>query len=213
MTESCRSSYVAGCFLVAVAIAALRPAASVAAGSDLLPAPRASYTAETTLTYGGDTLEMQTQHRGSWERQEFLIDELTQVTILRPDRNRAYVMFLESRQLFEVAYGEAALLPDIDTLRTFETKKLSDTEVDGEAVAHFQVFQHTEDAQDGKEEQASDDEPAVLDLWATADGIIMRAEGEILVDGYREPLQLMRRNVRRQVLDPDLFEPALPVAP
>ncbi len=211
MTASCRSPNLAGCLLIAVALTVLRPAA--AAEPALLPVPQASYSAETTLTYGGDTLEMQTQHRGGWERQEFQINDLTQVTILRPDRNRAYVMFLESRQLFEVPYGEAALLPHIETLRALETEKLSDTEVDGEAVVHFQVFQRLEGAEEDQDEKESNRDPVVLDLWVTDDGIIMRAEGEILVDGYREPLQLMRRNVRRQTLGADLFEPALPTEP
>ena len=178
---------------------------------NLLPAPRATNTADTLVTYGGDTLEMKTWHRGSWERQEFAVDELTQITILRPDRNRAYVTLKQSRQLFEMPYDEAALLPTIGTLRTFESRRLSDTQVDGEPVGHFQVVQSAE----GQNETADNDpgEPVMLDLWVTADGIVMRAEGEILVDGYREPLQLSRSNVRRQTLDLDLFEPTLAVDP
>ncbi|WP_420347244.1 hypothetical protein [Pelagibius sp.] len=169
----------------------------------LLPAPRASYTAETLVTYAGDSLEMKTLHRGSWERQEFTVDERLQVTILRPDRNRAYMMFLESSQLFEMPYAEAALLPPIGELRTFEVRKLSDAEIEGETVGHFQAVRRP--TGEGAEER----EPVVLDLWVTADGIVMKAEGEILVDGFREPLQIERRNIRRQDLDPGLFEPSI----
>lgn len=207
MTSSRRSTGLAGCLLVAVALLVVRPGGSAVAQSDDMPAPRASYTAETTVTYGGDTLEMRTQHHGSWERQEFSIDDLEQVTVLRPDRNRAYVMFLQSRQLLELPYAEAALLPTFSMLRRYETRKLSETVIEGEAVGHFQVVQEVG-------EQAAKDEPAaMLDLWVTADGIVMKAEGEILVDGYREPLQLLRKNVRRGALDPELFEPSIAIAP
>ncbi|NIA68753.1 hypothetical protein HBA54_09135 [Pelagibius litoralis] len=177
-----------------------------ALASDVLPAPTASYSADTLVRYAGETLEMKTLNRGPWERQEFILDEQTQVTILRPDRNRAYVMFVESRQLFELPYAEAALLPSIGVLRSRETTKLSDTTLAGEAVGHFQVFQEFEG--DGAEE-----EPAVLDLWVTPDGIVMKAEGEILVDGYREPLQLLRKNLQRRDLDPDVFEPSIALDP
>lgn len=169
----------------------------------LLPAPRASYTAETLVTYSGDSLEMKTLHRGSWERQEFTVDEQLQVTILRPDRNRAYMMFLQGGQLFEMPYAEAALLPPIGDLRTFEVRKLSEGEIEGETVGHFQAVRRP--TGEGAEER----EPVVLDLWVTADGIVMKAEGEIVVDGFREPLQIERRNIRRQTLDPGLFEPSI----
>ena len=202
----------AGRLLVLIALMVLRSAGPAGAQSDPLPAPRASYTAETTVTYGGDTLEMKTRHRGIWERQEFSIDDLMQVTVLRPDRNRAYVMFLQSRQLFELPYAEAALLPTLAALRRFETRKLSETVIEGEAVTHFQVTQAAGEQADGG--QADNNEPAaMLDLWVTADGIVMKAEGEILVDGYREPLQLLRKNVRRGALDPALFEPTVPLDP
>ncbi len=193
-------------FLCALPIAAeTRDAGAQDAGeAGLLPAPRASYTAETLVTYaGGDSLEMKTLHRGSWERQEFTVDELLQVTILRPDRNRAYMMFLQSGQLFEMAYAEAALLPPIGELRTFEIRKLAEEEIEGETVGHFQAIRRP--TGEGAEER----EPVVLDLWVTADGIVMKAEGEILVDGFRETLQIERRNIRRQALDPDLFEPSI----
>ncbi|WP_422365934.1 hypothetical protein [Pelagibius sp.] len=181
-------------------------AAAPARASDILPAPEASYSADTLVRYAGETLEMKTLNRGSWERQEFVLDDQTQVAILRPDRNRAYVMFVESRQLFELPYAEAALLPAFAVLRGLETEKLSDLTIEGEAVGHFQVTRMPE-------EEAAEEDPVVLDLWITPDGIIMKAEGEILVDGYREPLQLLRKNIRRQELDPDIFEPSLALEP
>ena len=211
MKRSGHSTRAAAGLLTLMALVLIAPAGDAADDPNLLPKPKAMYTADTQVTYGGDTLEMKTWHRGSWERQEFAVDDLTQITILRPDRNRAYVTLKESRQLFEMPFEEAALLPTIGTLRTFETRKLADTEVDGEPVGHFQVIQ----AEPGEADAAEADggEPVMLDLWITADGIVMRAEGEILVDGYREPLQLSRSNLRRQVLDPGLFEPSLAVEP
>ncbi|WP_299615742.1 hypothetical protein [Pelagibius sp.] len=211
MKRSGHSTRAAAGLLTLMALVFTAPAGAAAEDPDLLPAPTASYTADTVVTYGGDTLEMKTWHRGSWERQEFAVDDLTQITILRPDRNRAYVTLQQSRQLFEMPYAEAALLPTIGTLRTLETRKLADTEVDGEPVGHFQVVQAEPGEAGGAE--ADGGAPVMLDLWITADGIVMRAEGEILVDGYREPLQLSRRNLRRQALDPDLFEPTLDLEP
>lgn len=211
MKRSGHSTRAAAGLLTLMALVLMAPAGAAAEDPDLLPAPTASYTADTVVTYGGDSLEMKTWHRGAWERQEFAVDELTQITILRPDRNRAYVTLKESRQLFEMPYAEAALLPAIGTLRTFETRKLGDTEVDGESVGHFQVVQA--EPGEGDAAEADGGAPVMLDLWITADGIVMRAEGEILVDGYREPLQLSRRNLRRQALDPDLFEPSLDFEP
>ena len=187
-------------FLCALPLAA---GAQDAGQAGLLPAPRASYTAETLVTYAGDSLEMKTLHRGSWERQEFTVDEQIQVTVLRPDRNRAYMMFLQSGQLFEMPYAEAALLPPISELRTYEVRKLAEEEIEGETVGHFQAVRRP--TGEGAEERES----VILDLWVTADGIVMKAEGEILVDGFREPLQIERRNIRRQALDPDLFEPSI----
>lgn len=191
-------------FLAALVVVLV--AAAPARASDVLPAPEASYSADTLVRYAGETLEMRTLNRGSWERQEFVLDDQTQVAILRPDRNRAYVMFVESRQLFELPYAEAALLPAFAVLQSLETEKLSDLTIEGEAVGHFQVTRMPE-------EEAAEEDPVVLDLWITPDGIIMKAEGEILVDGYREPLQLLRKNIRRQELDPDIFEPSLALEP
>ncbi len=188
------------------ALVVLLIAAVPARASDTLPAPEASYSADTLVRYAGEALEMKTLNRGAWERQEFVLDDQTQVAILRPDRNRAYVMFLESRQLFELPYAEAALLPAFTELRDLDTEKLSDLTMEGEAVGHFQVTRMPEG-------EAAEEDPVVLDLWVTPDGIIMKAEGEILVDGYREPLQLLRKNVRRQELDPEVFEPSLALEP
>ena len=211
MKPSGHSTRAAAGLLTLMALILMAPAGAVAEDPNLLPAPTASYTADTVVTYGGDSLEMKTWHRGAWERQEFAVDDLTQITILRPDRNRAYVTLQQSRQLFEMPHAEAALLPTIGTLRTFETRRLGDTELDGEPVGHFQVVQAEPGEGDAAETQGG--APVMLDLWITSDGIVMRAEGEILVDGYREPLQLSRRNLRRQALDPGLFEPSLAVDP
>lgn len=205
------STRAAAGLLTLMALVLMAPAGAAAEDPNLLPAPTASYTADTVVIYGGDSLEMKTWHRGAWERQEFAVDDLTQITILRPDRNRAYVTLKENRQLFEMPLEEAALLPAIGALRTFETRRLGDSEVDGEPVGHFQVVQA--EPGEGDAVEAAGGAPLMLDLWITADGIVMRAEGEILVDGYREPLQLSRSNLRRQALDPDLFEPTLDLEP
>lgn len=207
--RSCESLRGRSVPLILLALWSVGPAT---AGQDLLPLPKASYTAQTKVIYSGDELEMRTLHRGSWERQEITVDDLTQVTILRPDRNRAYVMFLQSRQLSEMPYAEAALLPSLLVLRQFDVRKLSDTEVAGEAVSHFQVSREFGEGE-AVEGTTQEDATVVLDVWVTADGIVMQAEGEILVDGFREPLQLSRQDVRRQDLDPALFEPSIPGEP
>jgi hypothetical protein len=176
------------------AAAILVMATPVLAG-DSLPEFRASFTADAVVEIGGERVVHKVYHAAGLERQEMLVDGLPQVTILRPDLDRAFVIQPGLEDYLELPLDEAALVPGLHDLQGYEVESLGAAREGGEPAGRYRLTRRGD-------EQALD-----LEVWLTEDGIIMRIEGEMAFEGTPEHVLLIRRSVQRGEQDPALFEP------
>ena len=193
---------------VAALAACLLAAAARADPPETLPPPRASFTADSVVEIGGDRLVLKIFHDRGRERQEMLIDGLRQVTILRPDRDKAFVLQSGVEELIELPLAEVALTP-----LTGQPPLTGQTPLVGQDADYDIVVEGRE--REGGEETTKFDFSGAdrggrrfnVALWVTDDGIIMRMEGEIEFEGTMEGVLMLRRSVERGKLDAGLFEP------
>ena len=192
------------------------------ADAEQLPEPRASYTADMVVEIAGDRVVHKVYHAGGMERQELNLDGLYQITILRPDLGRAFVIQPGLDDYIELPIDEAYLLPLPTALHDFRVESLGEAREGGEDTVKYRLSSPEEQASllgqgaegnvgggaEGEVEGESKQDLDVL-VWSTPDGIIMRVEGEIDFEGTPEGILLLRRNVQRGEIDPTLFEPEI----
>lgn len=198
--------------------AAPRLALAADGATEQLPEPRASYTADTVVEIAGDRVVHKVYHAGGMERQELNLDGLFQITILRPDLGRAFVIQPGLDDYIELPIDEAYLLPLPSALHDFRVESLGEVREGGEDTVKYRLSSPEQEGKgaegsvpggaEGEVEGESKQDLDVL-VWSTADGIIMRVEGEIDFEGMPEGILLLRRNVQRGELDPTLFEPEI----
>lgn len=181
------------------AAALLVVAAPVLAGESL-PEFRASFSADAVAEVGGGRIVHRVWHSAGLERQEMLVDGLPQVTILRPDLDRAFVIQPGLDEYLELPIDEATLVPGLPDLEGYDAEALGAAREGGEPVTRYRLSRHDE-------RQSLD-----LEAWLTADGIIMRLEGEMAFEGTPEHVLLIRRDVDRGAQDPRLFDPEATLA-
>lgn len=186
------------------------------AEAEQLPEPRASYTADTVVEIAGDRVIHKVYHAGGLERQELNLDGLYQITILRPDLGRAFVIQPGLDDYIELPIDEAYLLPLPSALHDFRVESLGRAREGGEETVKYRLSspegkRKAAEGQAGGGAEGEGESKQELDVlvWSTADGIIMRVEGEIDFEGTPEGVLLLRRNVQRGELDPKLFEPEI----
>ena len=180
-----------------VASAALLIRAAVALEPAELPAETASFIADGVVQIGDERLDFKVFHDTGRERHEMAIDDLFQITILRPDLGTAYLVQPDADTYIPLPLEDISLWPRYRIQSGYLIERQGREVEDGEQTTRFRI-------------SGSRDVPIEMDVlvWITDDGIEMRLEGEMEVEGILENVVLMRRNVRRQPVDPDLFDPA-----
>ncbi len=161
-----------------------------------LPDRQVAYSADSVVEFGDDRLVGKSFHDRGRERHELSIDGFDQITILRPDLGRAFVIQPAAGSLIELSIAEAVILPPISTLYRYEAKKVGRETIRGERTARFQLT--------NPQEMFG---PTELTVWITDDAIVVRMESEIEVEGELRKVVLEHRNVVRGDLDPVLFDP------
>ena len=170
--------------------------AGPAAAAAELPAQRASFTADGVVQIDQDRVVFKVYHLAGKERQEMSVDGLYQITILRPDLDKAWVVQPAANSSIELPLDEVLFLPAPGTSGEHVVREIGKAREGGEATTKYRMFS-TEQA-----ERHVD----VL-LWITDDGITMRLEGEFEIEGVMESIMLLRRDVARGPLDPAIFDP------
>ena len=180
-----------------VASAALFIRAAVALEPAELPAETASFIADGVVQIGDERLDFKVFHDVGRERHEMAIDDLFQITILRPDLGTAYLVQPEADSYIPLPLEDISLWPRYRIQGGYRIERQARELEDGETTTRFRI-------------RGSETAPIEMDVlvWITDDGIEMRLEGEMEVEGILENVVLMRRNVRRQPIDPTLFDPA-----
>ena len=181
---------------VAGAIALLiRAAAALEPGT--LPAETASFIGDGVVQIGDERLDFKIFHDAGRERHEMAIDDLFQITILRPDLGTAYLVQPEADTYIPLPLEDISLWPRYRLQEGYSVERKGEEVEDGEPTTVYRI-------------SGEETVPVIMDVlvWITEDGIEMRLEGEMEVEGILENIVLMRRNIRRQPLDPALFDPA-----
>ena len=187
-----------------IAVALALPLLLVGAGPGTaaeLPPETASFTADGLVQIGDDRLSFAVFHRSGKERQEMTIDGLFQITILRPDLGAAYLVQPEADAFIPLSLDEVGLWPRYRERSGYEIELRGTEYLGGEETRLYHVTS-SEDAAVGMD----------ILVWITEDGIEMRLEGEMEVEGIMESVMLERSNIRRAPLDDKLFDPAVALA-
>ena len=161
-----------------------------------LPPERASFFADGIVQIADERLTFDIAHRNGMERQEMNIDGLFQITILRPDLGTAYLVQPEGESSIVLPLDEIGIWPRYRGGSGYAIERIGEEDVDGEAAEVFRVV-------------SDEDAPTAMDVlvWISWDGIELRMEGEMEVEGLLESVVVERRNVRRGPVDEALFDP------
>lgn len=163
-----------------------------------LPVQEVAYSADRVVEFGEDRLTGKSYHDAGRERHELSIDGLDQITILRPDLDRAFVIQPTADSLIELSIEEVAILPPLMALYTYQATRVGSEVVHGEETTRYRLTNP----------KSLFGPPEVM-VWITDDGVVIQMEGVIDVDGEPERVILVQRNVVRGEQDPVLFDPLL----
>ncbi len=181
--------------IAAVLIAVL---AAVTAGATAPPWPQqqATYSADSSIRAGGVQLEGRVHHDRGKERREMTIQGVRQIVILRPDRNRAYLIMPQMNSGFEMDFGAAGFPSPEHYMAGLQPVAEGRETVEGLETTRYRI---SGTAGDG----------ATMDghVWVTDDGIIMRMRGTASTQTDTQDILVTLSNVVRAPQDAALFEP------
>ncbi len=169
---------------------------SSVASAEELPPPKATYTADGVFQIGGDRVVFKLYHQEGKERHEMSIDGLFQITLLRPDLDKGYIIQPAAKSVVELPLDEVSFLPVWRTPGERIIELLGPAKEGGEATTKYRVFSN----------ELAERQLDVV-MWVTDDGITMRLEGEVEFEGELESILYIGRDVTRQPLDPEIFDP------
>jgi hypothetical protein len=178
----------------AAALAHLLAAGSLAR-ADALPAPRASYSAEQTITADGQSLRQLIYHDRGKERREMRIEGSSAILIVRPDEARAYSIG-DGPNTVMIDIAEAGQTPFLPTMHRFRAAPEAQEVFAGETVTRYAI-----------EGPGPDGEPITGKVWVTADGILMKSQTMVASDQAPTLVTAELSTVERRALPPALFEP------
>jgi len=161
-----------------------------------IPAQKVSFSAESALEVGDERVVGRSFLAKGRERHELSIDGLSQVTILRPDLDRAYVVQEGIEALIELPIEEVAILPPLISLHTYDATEEGRETVLGEETTRYHLSNPKGDLG-----------PPELTVWITDDGVVVQMRSEVELEGERETVLQTYSNVVRGDQDPALFDP------
>jgi hypothetical protein len=167
-----------------------------------MPRPRpefeSGYRAVGRQQIGDDSFEVAIFHEEGRERQEIIADDFFQVTILRPDRDLAYIFNPYGGKVLAVPLEETWPLPLLLDLSAYEVEEKGEDKLDGWPVRKLHVTPGSASVSDFD-----------VYVWEDEHGIPRRIEGQMDLGGEMMNVVLVRREIDFESLDPALFEPPL----
>ena len=173
--------------------AAPRPAQAPA--GELLGDARVPFSADRTLTVDGRTFSGRVYHTPGRQRHEQMLEGIQQVVILRADRAQGWLVVPSLKSYVEFVFPRAVAELSDPALRG---TPLGQETVNGVRTTKYRV-EHT--ARDGTTADGY--------LWVSAEGIVMRLDGEVRGKGNGgkpTPFSLELSNVRVGAQDAGLFD-------
>jgi hypothetical protein len=165
------------------------------AQAETLPAPRASYTAEQTITAQGQTLRQTIYHDRGKERREIEFEGERSTVLLRPDRACAYTI-ADGPTTQMTDLDEAGPVPMLATLQRFNAAPEAQETLHGEPVTRYAI-----------RGPGADGEPVEGRVWVTPDGILMKSEMLLTSEEAPAPVIVELEKLERKALPPSLFDP------
>ncbi|WP_114391967.1 hypothetical protein [Oleisolibacter albus] len=160
-----------------------------------LPAPQADYSARQSLTANGVTTESRLFHSRGRERREATVDGLANVLILRPDRNKAYVMQPQARIAMEISPLDPEVGLDTALLATLDGEAQGKETIGGLQATKYKV-----------QDVFAGGGGFTGTVWATADGIYLRVDGTATDGGEGVQVHMDLTGVSRGPQDAALFD-------
>ena len=181
-------------FLLATVLLALSLAAPSGAGE--LPQVQAPFSADSNYAAGGMTMDGKIWQQDGKRRQEMTLQGQIQTMIIRPDLGVMYMIMAGTNMAMEMTLNPEMAGVDYEQLMALGPKALGEETVSGLQTTKYRIDSDIEDAA-GQMTGHS---------WITEDGIVVKMEGEIIVDGKPQGLSFLLQNIQRGPQDPALFE-------
>jgi hypothetical protein len=171
-----------------------RPAQAAPSGQ-LLGDARVPFSADRTLTVDGRTFSGRLYHTPGRQRHEQMLEGMQQVVILRADRAQGWLVVPSLKSYVEFVFPRAVAELSDPSLRG---SPVGQETVNGVRTTKYRV-----------EHSARDGTTADGYLWVSAEGIVMRLNGEVRGKGNGgkpTPFALELANVRLGAQDAGLFD-------
>ncbi len=181
----------AACLAVAAVVAAPSAARAVP-----WPTAAAAYSAESTIQVGEMRIGGRVWHDHGRERREMNVQGVSQIVIMRPDRNTAYMIMPQMNSGFEMDFGAAGLPSPEQMLNGLQPVPEGRETVEGLDTTRYRV---SGNAADGSTVEGQ--------VWVTEDGIVMRFEGTARHQDQTQTVRMSLQNVVRGPQEASLFEP------
>ncbi len=155
---------------------------------------RTEYSADVIVTSGGQTYNSRVARTPRALRSETQQRNGVITAILRLDRNLAWVLIPNTRNAAQVDLASFPMLPGLLQNPNARATPEGTETLDGMNVTRWRV--------EGGEAGAR----FTGKIWATAEGIVLKIEGEAETQQQRQPFTLVARNIRVARQNPGLFE-------
>jgi hypothetical protein len=179
-------------FMLAAVLAVMSPAAS--AGE--LPLVQAPFSADNSFAAGGMTIDGKIWQQDGKRRQEMSVQGQNQIMIIRPDLGVMYMIMPGTNMAMEMALSPEMAGADYEQILGLDPKAVGEETVSGLQTTKYRI------------ESDADDVAGQMTghSWITEDGIVVKMEGEVMVDGKVQGISFLLQNVQRGPQDPALFE-------
>jgi hypothetical protein len=179
-------------FMLAAVLAVMSPAAL--AGE--LPQVQAPFSADSTFAAGGMTMDGKIWQQDGKRRQEMTMQGQIQTMIIRPDLGIMYMIMPGTNMAMEMALRPEMAGADYEQILALGPKAVGEETVSGLQTTKYRI----------ESEAGSVAGQMTGHSWITEDGIVVKMEGEVMVDGKLQDISFLLQNVQRGPQDPALFE-------
>ena len=181
-------------FMLAAVLAVMSPATPSGAGE--LPLVQAPFSADSSFAAGGMTFDGKIWQQDGKRRQEMTVQGQNQTMIIRPDLGVMYMIMPGTNMAMEMALSPEMAGADYEQILGLDPKAVGEETVSGLQTTKYRI------------ESDADDVAGQMTghSWITEDGIVVKMEGEVMVDGKVQGISFLLQNVQRGPQDPALFE-------
>jgi hypothetical protein len=181
-------------FMLAAVMAVMSPAAPLSASE--LPRVQAPFSADSTFAAGGMTIDGKIWQQDGKRRQEMSVQGQNQTMIMRPDLGVMYMIMPGTNMAMEMALSPEMAGADYEQILALSPQAVGEETVSGLPTTKYRI----------ESDAGSVAGQMTGYSWITEDGIVVKMEAEVMVDGTLQNINFLLQNVQRGPQDPALFE-------